>query len=509
MGRLGQQAMGYIEQVARDALQAAYADLAKARRTLLPVAGVLALIHLLTVYPYLEASREIAGIEASMAANGGLLAALEPEIEKLQEASASAGAQLTTLLKGVTAEMVGSFAGLRSLVATALEDETPDTELQPEASGSMQVQAPPEQIQAPPEQIQIQAPPEQIQIQAPQANAPLDPAAYPPPRSAGPFVASPELQEILDALAAGEPAWERLIAYARRDIVEAAYGRAERDWSRHIRPAYLSALEASMASARRVAAQAPESAAPTAAALHAAADAMAQQRAVLETIQISHDNVVDQALGTDWWHTVQGKSAYADAVTQSVADQMDAIMQTAKAPSEAIRATLTLQEELRAALVLRQEELEQQFAEQRAQLAALSGTAGVVPVDLASFIGLFPLALGLVLAFMLWRVGEARHQGAQAAGDLGRAAPEDRDVRAWLTRRVLGGGDGLAPSLVTIALAAGALVWIALTAWQIAHSPSDPPLAPWTSATLGALVVLVAAGRDLAAIRRLAAELRR
>jgi hypothetical protein len=502
--------MSYIEQIARDALQAAYTDLAKARRTLLPVAGVLALIHLLTVYPYLEASREIAGIETTMAGNSGLLAALEPEIAKLQEASASAEAQLTTLLKGVTAEMVGSFAGLRSLVASAMEGRTQDPGLPPEPVASSPMQQMPMQMQAPPEQMQMQAPMQQMpmQMQAPLANLPLDPAAYPRPGSAGPFVASPELQDILAALAAGEPAWERLIAYARRDIVEAAYGRAERDWSRHIRPAYLSALEASTASARRVAGRAPESAAQTAAALYAAADAMAEQRAVLETIQISHDQVVDEALGTDWWHTVQGKSAYADAVTQSVADQMDAIMQTAKAPSAAIRATLALQEELRAALVLRQEELEQQFAEQREQLATLSGTAGVVPVDLASFIGLFPLALGLVLAFMLWRVGEARHQGAQAAADLGRAAPGDRDVRAWLTRRVLG-GDGLAPSLVTIALAAGALLWIALAAWQIAHSPSDPPLAPWTSATLGALVVLVAAGRDLAAIRRLAAELRR
>ena len=117
--------MSYIEQVARDALQAAYTDLAKARRTLLPVAGVLALIHLLTVYPYLEASREIAAIETTLAANTGLLAALEPEIAKLQEASASAEAQLTTLLKGVTAEMVGSFAGLRSLVASAVEGEPP------------------------------------------------------------------------------------------------------------------------------------------------------------------------------------------------------------------------------------------------------------------------------------------------------------------------------------------------------------------------------------------------
>ena len=498
--------MSYIEEVARDALQAAYTDLAKARRTLLPVAGVLALIHLLTVYPYLEASREIAAIETTMAANTGLLAALEPEIAKLQVASASAEAQLTTLLKGVTAEMVGSFAGLRSLVASAVEGEPPGQPPPGPAVSSAIQQMPMQQMQMLAGADANAAP---MQMQAPLANLPLDPAAYPPPGSAGPFVASPELQEILAALAAGEPAWERLIAYARRDIVEAAYARAERDWSRHIRPAYLSALEASTASARRVAGQAPELAAQTAAALYAAADAMAEQRAVLETIAISHDKVVDEALGTDWWHTVQGKSAYADAVTQSVADQMDAIMQTAKAPSEAIGATLALQEELRAALVLRQEELEQQFAEQREQLATLSGTAGVVPVDLASFIGLFPLALGLVLAFMLWRVGQARHQGAQAAADLGRAAPDDRDVRAWLTRRMLGGGDGLAPSLVTIALAAGALLWIGFAAWQIAHSPGDPPLAPWTSGTLAALVVLVAAGWDLAAIRRLAAQLSR
>src|SRR5919108_2697132 len=351
--------MSYIEQVARDALQAAYTDLAKARRTLLPIAGVLALIHLLTVYPYLEASREIAAIETTMAANTGLLAALEPEIAKLQEASASAEAQLTTLLKGVTAEMVGSFAGLRSLVASALEGRTQDAALPPEPAASspiqqmpmqqMPMQQMPMQMQAPPEpmQMQMQVPPPeqmQMQMQVPQANLPLDPAAYPPPGSAGPFVASPELQDILAALAAGEPAWDRLIAYARRDIVEAAYARAERDWSRHIRPAYLSALEASTASARRVAGQAPESAAQTAAALYAAADAMAEQRAVLETIQISHDQVVDEALG-------------------------------------------------------------------------------------------------LVLSFMLWRVGQARQQGAQAAADLGRAASEDREVRTWLTRRVLGGGD--------------------------------------------------------------------
>ena len=241
---------------------------------------------------------------------------------------------------------------------------------------------------------------------------------------------------------------------------------------------------------------------------------MAEQRAILEAIEISHDHVVDEALGTDWWHTVQGKGAYADAVAQSVAEQMEAIIETAQAPSEAIRTTLALQEELRGALERRQQELERQFTEQRAQLASLSGTAGVVPVDLVSFIGLFPLVLGLVLGFMLWRAGQARHQGARAAADLAQAAPDDPATRAWLARRVLGGGDALAPLLVTPllvtgGLAIGALLWIALAAWQIAHSPGDPPLARMDQRQPGALVVLVAAGWDVAAIRRLAAQLGR
>jgi hypothetical protein len=45
----------------------------------------------------------------------------------------------------------------------------------------------------------------------------------------------------------------------------------------------------------------------------------------------------------------------------------------------------------------------------------VSGADGVVPLDLASFIGLFPLVVGLVLGFMLVRVGEARLQGVCGA----------------------------------------------------------------------------------------------
>ena len=79
--------MSYIEDVARGTLQETYADLVKARRALLPVAGVLALIHLLTVHPYLETSREIADVEGAMAANDGLLTRIKPEMDQLRDAT--------------------------------------------------------------------------------------------------------------------------------------------------------------------------------------------------------------------------------------------------------------------------------------------------------------------------------------------------------------------------------------------------------------------------------------
>jgi hypothetical protein len=487
--------MSYIQEVARDALQAAHTDHVKARRTLLLVAGVLALIHLLTVYPYLEASREIAGIEATMATNATLLAQLEPETLRLRQAGDSAGKQLTDLLGGVTTEMIDRFAALRGQVERALRGEP------------LLAARPPDPTAFPPVQQQMQQMPMQMQqMQMPQANMPPEPMQA-PVSDPGPYV-EPELEPILASLAAQEPdAYDLLIDYARRHIVAAAYERAQLSWSERIRPHYLSALGATEESARRVASTAPESAAQTAAALLAAADAMARQRTAIEAVQISHDATVDQALDTDWWRTVQGKGAYANAVTASIEQQMSAIAESAAAPSAAIRETLALQEELRGQLQRKQEELRRQFAEQREQLAALSGTSGVVPVDLASFIGLFPLVLGLGLGLMLLRAGEARRQAALAAADLARAAPDDPDTRFWLVRRALGGGAALIPSLVTIALAIGALAWIALAALQVAGSPVEPPLMPWTSGAIAMLLVLVAAAWDFAAIRRLAAQL--
>jgi hypothetical protein len=127
-----------------------------------------------------------------------------------------------------------------------------------------------------------------------------------------------------------------------------------------------------------------------------------------------------------------------------------------------------------------------------------------LPVDLASFIGLFPLLLGLVLGFLMLRSAQVRRDAAIAAADLAVAAPGDRDTRMWLARRVLGGADARGPQLTSAALALGIIAWIALAAVQVSASELTPPLAPWASAALAAIMVVAAATCDVAAIRHLA-----
>ncbi|SME88269.1 hypothetical protein SAMN06265365_10178 [Tistlia consotensis] len=515
--------MSYIQTVACEALTAARSDLLKARRILLLAAGLLALIHLLSVHPYLKTAREIAALEAEMAGNAALLARLDPEIERLRTAEQSAGQRVDRLLDAVTAEMIGRFAALRTMVERTLRGEPPVADRPPSPVQWPQAQNAPA-MQQQMQQLPMQQPMLQQQIQplpgseAPGSEAPGQSIVILPGQGPPPPAVPPELKPILQALAAdAQDAGERLVAYARQQIVAAAYAHAQADWSREIRPAYLSALAATAATARQAADEAARSASgpaaqtaamQTATALRAAADELDSQRAAVEAIEIRHDKAVDEALGGDWWRTVGGKIDYGQAVKDSITAQMRQIGEVATAPVAGIRKILALQQGLRDALGKRQERLEKQFAEQRSQLAALSGTSGAIPVDLVSFIGLFPLVLGVVLGLLLLRAGQARREAALAAADLALAAPEERETRSWLARRALGGS---APGAlaVTAALALAALLWIALAARQLADCPMTPPLAPWTSGALAALLVLAGAFWDAAAIRRLAAELQR
>jgi len=497
--------MSFIEDIAREALKIAYENRIKAQRSVMLGAGLLALIHLLTVYPYLEVSTEIVVLEGSMAANTALVSRLDPEIERLKVAGKSAGERLDELLSRTTEEMIHNFGHLRNLVQRHLEGELSDAERPSDASDAPLQQM--QQMQIP----QMQQMPRSALMQGQVMNMPAPSVNMPAPSVVrGLDTFGPELTEVLEALSAGEPdADERLITYARSNIVEAAYARAQRGWSEHIRPAYLSALAAIEKGARRAAEDAPELAAEITTALLSASDELAAQRAVVEAIEISPNTAVDEALLADWWSTVEGKGAFADAVAESITRQMGEISETAAVPSAAIRKTLVLQQELRGKLVATQQELERQFANQHKQLVSLSGAMGVVPIDLDSFIGIYPLVLGLVLGLLLLRIGQARREAALASADLALAAPGDRETRVWLTRRALGGGDALHPLLVTFALALGTVLWIALAAQQVGDSPIVPLLSPWTSGTLATLVVLAVSLWDAAAIRKLAADIKR
>ena len=439
-----------------------------------------------------------------MAENNVQLGQLTPAIDRLKAASDNVGSELTDLLFNVTDEMIREFSALRERIAlaesgggTGLPPSSPPPSFPPQ-SQSIPV---PEPRQMPP--VQQMAPVEQlapVQQFAPNMAFNQNPLSA---NSPGTAATQDGLQPILEAVVAEEPdAMERLTDYARANIVEKAYAHAQAEWSERIRPTYLETLDAFLRQTRTAADGVPPGLSDTAAMLRKTATDISDARKGIEEIEITSDASVDAALGTDWWRTVQGKGAYADAIADSIQTRMMSIAEKASSPADAIRTSIKLQEKLRDQLIGRQKDLESQFNEQRKQLASLSGVTSAIPIDLASFIGLFPLVIGLVLGFMMMRVAQARQAGAQAAADLAGATSEDLETRRWLVRRLLGGGT-VTTALVAVSLAVGIIAWIGLAVLQVRDASIETPLPPWFSGLLAVLAVLLAAIRDIAAIRKL------
>ncbi|WP_299619853.1 hypothetical protein [Pelagibius sp.] len=520
--------MSFIEGVAREALVGAHRDLGKARRGYLLVAGVLALVHLLTVHPYISISTEAGRLEASIATKSKALAGLEPELERLQTAQRQTWERLDQALRRATDDMIADFADLGRNVAAARDGRvSPDgvvrsaaprpnvgQTLAPPLQEGTQVLPPqgqaPDPFQQMPlsDQFEQMAIPEQFAMPQQQMQQQMQAQGLPPPLNeddVGTTYIDPDLAEILLALQnPSRDSHERISTYARRTIVEPAYDRAQQNWDRTIRPAYIEALGSAAVAARQAAASLPDSSE----ALMAAATALKQEEAAVSAIVISPDQGIDESFESDWWATVGGKLAFASAVVSAVGAQLQGSSLLGQ-PFAAVEEALAQQEAVRSALLEQRDALEAQFADQRKQLAALAGTSAFVPVDLRSFIGLFPLVLGLALGLTLLRIGQARREAALALRDLTLAAPEGgRETRIWLTRRALDGqAEGLAPSLTSAAMAAVALAWIVWSAVSLQDSPLDPPLPAVWSATIGIAMVVGACAWDVAAIRRLVATL--
>lgn len=471
--------MSNVEELAQETLKTAQADVARARRNLWLAVAVLALLHLLTVQPYLETQRHVAELGPRIADNAAMLVQLEGASAMIERAGAKAEQELRSSLDGATETMVDDFARLRGLVARAEQGDVP-LAWQDGTGGSAQIQ------------MQQMAP---EPMNMPNLSAGAASAAI-----------SPNLQSVLEAIAGREPnAYAQLVDYARHDIVEAAYGDVQQRWARSVRPAYLREIDSLLAQVREASARSESLAEDTTTELRNAADELQARRDSLAALEIRPDAEVDDALGTEWWRTVQGKGAFADAVAESIDGQMREISTAAAAPAATLERILDLQQKLQAELTERQKELERQFAEAQQNLATLSGAGGVLPVDLVASIGLFPLLIGLSLAALVLRGAQARRQAALAAEELAATAPSGSQMRWWLVRQALGGGGATMAMLTTLSIGLAVVAWIILAAVQVADSPLIPPLPPWRAAGIAVIAIVAALAWDGAMIRRLQA----
>lgn len=508
--------MSFVEGIARDALVGAHRDLGKGRRLFLLIAGLMALVHLLTVHPYLRISTQTAGLEASIAQKTSVLNGLAPELEQLARLQKSSHEALKSTLERATTTMIADFKKLGEDIKAFREGSAlPETVSPAGLSGQVEqgVEAPQQRYEEPaaPQSAassdqfqQMTAPedfdmPQQMALSGQLRRPSASPSSGPPPQ----VYINPVLGSILAAIESREPdAPAQLTAYAKQMIVDPAYERAQRNWDRNIRPPYLAALDSAAAAARKAAAALPENSE----ALESAAAAMEVERAAVSTLVISPDQRLDETFESDWWGTTGGKTVFADAIVSTISEQLTGDELLGQ-PFAAVGDALNRQQAVRTSLLEKRDALEQQFTEQRKQLAALAGASAVVPIDLRSFIGLFPLVLGLVLGFAMLRVGQARREAAQALEDLASiASSAERESHLWLGRRVLGGrSDATAPSLETGLFTGLVVIWIVWSAVSILSSPLEPPIGPAVSALLGSALIIVAAAWDIGASRKLAA----
>ncbi|WP_422367097.1 hypothetical protein [Pelagibius sp.] len=508
--------MSFVEGIARDALVGAHRDVGKGRRLFLLIAGLMALVHLLTVHPYLRISTETAGLEASIAQKTAILDELAPELEQLARLQKNSREALKSTLERATTAMIKDFKRLGEDIKAFRDGSAlPDTQSPAGLGGQIEnadeatrqryeEPAAPQSAASFDQFQQMRAPedfdiPQQMALGSQRPGPGVSRSSEPPPQ----VYIDATLHDILSSTETNRQDTTALMsAYAERMIVNPAYERAHNNWDRNIRPPYLAALDSAAAAARKAASALPENSE----ALESAAVAMENERTAVVNLVISPDQRLDETFESDWWGTTGGKAVFADAVVSTIAKQLTGDELLAQ-PFAAVGESLNRQEAVRASLLEKRDALEQQFTEQRKQLAALAGASAVVPIDLRSFISLFPLVLGLVLGLAMLRVGQARREAAQALEDLSSIASSDeRDSHLWLGRRVLGGrSNAAAPSIETGLVTGLVVIWIVWSAVSVLNSPLEPPIGPAVSALLGSAIVVIAAAWDIRASRKLAA----
>jgi hypothetical protein len=448
--------MSYVESATRDALAKAAADTQNAQRALILAAALLALLHVLTVMPYVQVTGRLAALANDSGATAQLSQKLEEQRAALDASKKEAGAELERTLGQAKDEMIKKFEAVDSMIAG---NPLP---------------------------------------------APAMAQQREPPRPS--LANSEKLQAIVAAVLQNDAqAQKELDQYARENIVDPAYRQVNQTWNDRIRPALVMSIEnaeKSVAEARALIARQSDSEAgrDLAGTLDKTQTLLAKSHGEIEKMELKPSDSVNQALGEEWWKSVAGKERQADAVLKQLRQQVGGVDLNAVVAS--FSQITNVQERARTTLLEQQRLLEKDLEEAQGDIASMAGSSAVVPIHAKTLISLFPLVLGLVLALMLFRIASCRGAAASAAADLA-AVSTDEEARAWLMRQAE--ADPLTSILEVGVLPAVAAIWIVLAAYQInaAADALKPALPASVSALLGIIAVLVAASFDYANIRRL------
>ena len=482
-----------------EALSAARVEFAQARRRIALSMGLLFLVHLLTVYPYLKLQRSSQILEAKLEKREELAEKLDTSVAALDVSGNTIKNRLQSSLKDGTQRMIDEFTLFRHFFKKAQNGElgsgnTPtfETEVPHMQEAEFEGQLPQQmQSQTMPAQMQTQTMPQQMQ-QPEHSNSQTSELSFQRPWWVGPIF----IQIALDIDEGKPDARARLIDYARNTIVEPAYAVISRNWENILKPTYLKSIQDVESDLQELLQIESENSGS----FREALTNIVSTKESLKSYAISSENQLDNALKNDWWNTVEGKNDYAEALNNQVSEQLEALLTKVQEPINSLKEVIEDQKLAREVLNQELEKLNIQFETQIEQLGNLTGAGGFMPVDLIVFIGLFPLIIGCVPGFFLFRAAWAMRDSAALAEDL-IDVPGDHIAEArWHAVRLL--TDGSTKNM-TILIIVVLMSWIFVSGVHLLVSPIQPLVKPYLTIVIAIVVVVVPTSIVLNSIKRL------
>lgn len=247
--------------------------------------------------------------------------------------------------------------------------------------------------------------------------------------------------------------------YVRKEIIDVRFAELNQDLQQMARP-----LSSDTEDLRDSARQLARESASFTAAFNEIADSL---EAFIEAVG---DLSVEPPEDDVWWTSVEGKFETFDQLGVTAEDRLSDVLrrELSQKIGDQLKAAINRQEELQASLQEEIQVIEEQFASQQEDMQSMGTFMKWGALSLKPVAASFPLLLALVLAALSFMTSRRTHELALAISIL---PDERRELWKWLLSR-LAGIQGSTPSPGWTAqeglVAAGAALWVALAAWQVA-----------------------------------------